>query len=411
MSKPRILFVDDEPSILDGLRRMLRRKGRAWDMDFASGGHDALRMMQLAPYDVIVSDMRMPHMDGAELLSHVMEEYPETIRFILSGHSDKNAILRSLPATHQYMSKPCEASTLVEQLHRAICLKDQLDNELVKRMVLEIDSLPTLPNVYEKIVQISDSDVAGAEEASAIISHDIGMSAKILQLVNSSFFCVAQEISDIKHAISLLGMETLKSLVLSIGMHEKFVLGDSFSNFSLDKFTRHCNDCAQLAKKIVLKETANEAMAEHAFTAGLLHDVGKLIMASKLPDIFRETLEIVHKENLTVEEVELECEGISHAAVGAYLLGLWRLPLPVLDAVAFHHAPEKSFSQIVNPTIAVYAANIIVQEMAPGSSGNMNLPKMDMDFMRRMGLENKVDSWRCLDISPATRMEHLENAS
>lgn len=399
MSKPRILFVDDEPNILDGLRRMLRRKQREWELEFADSGSKALKLMEQAPYDVVVSDMRMPEMDGAELLSLVMEQYPETIRFILSGHSDKAAIMRSLPATHQYMSKPCDASVLTEQLNRALCLKQQLDNKLVRRMISEIDTLPSLPEVYQQIQRISQSDEAGVKEAADVLSADIGMSAKLLQLVNSSFFGLAREVSSVHQAVSLLGMETLKSLVLTAGVFGEFTTNASFPGFSLERFSEHCTACGALAKQIVLDESQDETMAEHAMTAGLLHDVGKLIMAAKLPDIFADTLETACQDESPIYKTELECEGFSHAAVGAYLLGLWRLPLPVLDAVAFHHCPEESGCESFTPTAAVHVANILVQERNPGYSGNCVVPEMNMAFLSKLGLEDRIERWRQIDLA------------
>lgn len=398
MNKPRILFVDDEPNILDGLRRSLRRKKQVWDFDFANSGAEALKLMEQEPYDVIVSDMRMPEMDGAELLSKVMKEYPETIRFILSGHSDKKAIMRALQSTHQYLNKPCDPGELTEQLNRALCLKQQLDNDLVRRMISEVDTLPTLPSVYQAIRKISNSDETGVKDAAVVISKDVGMSAKLLQMVNSAFFGLAREVSSVHQAATLVGMETLKSLVLSANIFGEFKVTRQFSGFALEQFLEHCTSCGALSKQIVMEETEDEAMAEHAMTAGLLHDSGKLIMAAKLPEIFEDTLESARQDNRPLYEVELECEGFSHAAVGAYLMGLWRLPLPILDAVAFHHCPEESGSETFSPTTAVHVANILIQEQHPGQSGNIVIPELNMEYLAKVGVEERIEAWR--DLNP-----------
>lgn len=222
------------------------------------------------------------------------------------------------------------------------------------------------------------------------------MSAKLLQLVNSSFFSLAHEVSSVHQAVSLLGMETLKSLALSDGVFQDLKMSRALPGLSFDRLADHCTACGAVARQIAYLETEDDSLAEHAFSAGLLHDLGKLILATKLPDMFADILQTAHQDQRTICETELECNGFSHAEIGAYLLGLWRLPLPVVHAVAFHHAPDRSDSETFSPTIAVYAANILVQEQNPGASGNSVVPEFDKDLLRDMGLDDRIDRWRNL---------------
>src|ERR1700758_5310713 len=141
----RILFVDDEPMVLDGVRRSLHAMRKDWEMSFVNSGHEALEAMAGQTFDIVVTDMRMPGMDGAQLLEEVKKRSPQSLRVILSGQSDRETILRSVNPTHQYLSKPCDGEELRTRLMRAFALKDLLENPELKGLVSKLDSLPSLP--------------------------------------------------------------------------------------------------------------------------------------------------------------------------------------------------------------------------------------------------------------------------
>lgn len=393
MGPPRILFVDDDPNILNGIRRMLHRKRTEWDMQYASSGVDALALIDESPVDVIVSDMRMPGMDGAELLNRIAESHPDTIRMILSGHSEKEAILRAIPVTHQYISKPCDTKTLEYQLNRAICLRKRIHHKLVRQTVAQINRLPSLPDLYQRICDIANSEESSIKDAVDVILQDAAMSAKVLQLVNSSYFGIAREVSSIPQAISLLGMETLKSLVLSIGIFDNHNV-IKLQDISLQKLMSHSVACGTLAKQIVHFETKDTKLSEQAFMAGLLHDLGLLLLAVEIPDLVENALEISRADMICLAEAELISEGFSHADVSGYLLGLWKLPMTVVEAVTYHHSPEMLKSKDCIVARAVYAANILVQEQSPGESGNPVIPKFDSDLVDELELQDKIEQWR-----------------
>lgn len=190
--KRRILFVDDEPNVLQGLQRMLRPMRSEWEMEFAGGGEEALQKMEQAPFDVIVSDMRMPGMNGAQLLKEVARRYPDTVRIVLSGHSDREYILQLVTTTHQYLAKPCDAQTIKDTVNRACALRDLLTSKELSALVSQVKSLPSLPSLYTRIIEILQSDDPSLQKIGQIVSEDIAMSAKVLQLVNSSFFGIAR---------------------------------------------------------------------------------------------------------------------------------------------------------------------------------------------------------------------------
>ncbi len=195
--KKRVLFVDDEPKILEGLRRMLRPLRNEWEMSFVNSGQEALDILAQQPFDVIVTDMRMPAMNGAELLHEVRKRYPHMVRFVLSGQASQETMLRSIGPMHQYLSKPCDSGILKSTLTRSCQLRSILSNEKLHNLVSRIDWLPSLPSLYIEMVEELQKPEASTKILGKLISKDIAMSAKILQLVNSAFFGVRQHISNL----------------------------------------------------------------------------------------------------------------------------------------------------------------------------------------------------------------------
>ena len=220
--KKRILFVDDEPKILEGLQRTLRSMRQEWEMQFAGSGQEALECLSKEPFDVVVSDMRMPGMDGAQLLKEVMRLYPQIARIILSGHSDQEIVLKSVRIAHQYLAKPCEAETLKSVVTRTCALRELLADDAVRRMVSNMDSIPSLPSLYAEIMEEIQSPNASIQRVGKIISKDMGMTTKILQLVNSAFFGLRRHVSSPSQAVSLLGLDTIRALVLSVHIFTHF---------------------------------------------------------------------------------------------------------------------------------------------------------------------------------------------
>ena len=186
--KKGILFVDEEPNVLSGLRRIMHSMNDEWDMSFAGSAHEALTIMDSRSFDVIVSDMRILCTNGTELLNEVKKKHPQTIRIVLSGQTNRDKILRSISPIHQFLSKPCDTETIKKTLTRAFTLRDLLVNDNLKQLVSQIESLPSLPAIYNEIMEALNSKDASTGKVGEIISKDMGMSAKILQLVNSAFF-------------------------------------------------------------------------------------------------------------------------------------------------------------------------------------------------------------------------------
>jgi len=387
----RILFVDDEPNLLAGLRRMLRPMREEWEMGFASGGEEALGFLANEPFDVVVSDMRMPGMDGAQLLSEVKQRYPQVVRIVLSGHSEKETVFRSVGPAHQYLAKPCDPRQLKDVISRACALRDLLSEDSLRNLVSQMSTIPSLPETYTEIVKELQSPEASIKEVGQIISKDVGMTAKVLQLVNSAFFGLRRHVSDPAQAASFLGVDTLKALVLSIQVFSHFDAVE-IEGLCLDTLWTHSVMTGALAKRIAAVEDVPEELRDHAFLAGLLHDAGKLIIAANLAEPYSKILAAVEHERLAFAEAERRILTNTHAEVGAYLLGLWGLADPIVEAVAFHHEPSRCMGEGFTPLTAVHVADALYHESS--RPGDAKVSVLDTEYLEQLGLADRLPAWR-----------------
>jgi HD-like signal output (HDOD) protein/CheY-like chemotaxis protein len=341
MDKKRLLFVDDEPMVLQGLKRTLRGMRQVWEMAFAGSGPEALDYLAQMPVDVVVSDMRMPGMDGAQLLETVKAQYPQIVRIILSGQLDREMTLKSVRLAHQHLSKPCDVEVLRSALERTFALNELLANAELKRAVARMDSLPSMPSICGEVMEEVQSPEASIQKVAAIIARDPAMAAKMLQMVNSAFFGLCRRVTDIKQAVMLLGLDAIRALVLSVNVFAAFNR-KTMTFFDFDGLWQHSLVVGGLAKWVAASGGADRRAANAAFLCGMLHDIGKLILAQNFSDTYCEVLKAADGADAPLWQGEQAAFGASHAEAGAYLMGLWGIEPPLLAAIAFHHNPAAS---------------------------------------------------------------------
>jgi HD-like signal output (HDOD) protein len=386
-----LLFVDDEPRVLFGLQRQLRPMHQEWNMNFVEGAAQALQFMETHAVDIIVSDMMMPGMDGSQLLAEVARRHPQVVRIILSGHSGHEAVLRLVGPAHQYLSKPCDADELRKAIARALALRDLLDNDRLKKLTTRIHDLPTLPVLHDRLTAELGKDAPDLDSIGEIISRDIGMTAKILQLVNSAFFGLAQPINTPTEAVVYLGLNTIRSLVLSVEVFSQYE--KKASSFPLEVLAQHSWITGTMASALARHESLGSKMIDQCFLAGLLHDVGQMVLAFGLPAEYAQVNARAKNEHLPLWQVEQQCFGATHADVGAYLLALWGLPNPVVEAVALHHQPDRSATPEFSPAVAVHVADVFAHAFMTAHT-EVPPPVLDQGYLTRLGLDGKIESWQ-----------------
>ena len=396
----RVLFVDDETRILDGLQRMLRPLRNRWEMSFAPGGPEAMQALEGAPFDVVVTDMRMPEVDGAAVLHRVRDISPQTVRIVLSGQTDMATAVRTIRIAHQFLTKPCDADALRRVVERSLALRSLLDDETLRQAVGGVDALPSVPAVYaalEAVLMRPDSTLAGI---SAVVERDSALCAKVLQIVNSSFFGLPRQATRIEHAVNYLGVNVLRAVVLSHEVARAAGTDAPVLGFSLQAHQMHALLTAQLARTIMRGEV--RALADDAFMAGMLHDIGELILAVRTPDLWTQLQAEARTIGVSLAAAEHRRGGASHATVGAYLLGLWGLPFHIVEAVAHHHTPSQVEGGTLDVLTAVHVADGLLHELSEAETvdtlqaSGRGAPYIDEAYLATIGRLDQLPEWRVM---------------
>ncbi len=387
----RILFVDDEPKILEGLQRMLRPQRNEWEMAFAPGGEAALAMLEAETFDVIVSDMRMPVVDGAALLDAVREKYPGMLRVILSGYTELEASFRAVPVAHQFLLKPCDPDALRIAIERATSLLQALNSKMLTGLVGSLQDLPSVPRAFAELRNALADPETSIDRVVKIVEQDVAISAKVLQLVNSAFFGVTREVADVRTAVSYLGISILQNLVLSVEAFRCFQ-SKPIPGFSLERFHEH----SQLSAKIAGLAPGKSNTGSVAVGAALLHDIGKLVIAERAPEHLARAIRGAKQDKRPLFVIEEDLIGVSHAEVGAYLLSLWGLPYPLVEAVAHHHHPDRVPHDKLGVVPIVYLSNVLAhhQDKQADQQAGMVTEEINAEVVAQAGLTEQLEEWQ-----------------
>lgn len=382
--KPHIVFVDDEPRILGAMRRMLRTHRDTWEMSFCEGGDAALVLLREQPCDVIVSDYRMPGMTGAQLLQQVREEFPGTARVILSGQTSEDSLLDILVLAHDFLTKPTSPEQLVEVVERLVPAdgRPRLDR-------VDVQSLPSPPKTLSQLVDALNSPTVSAQQIGAIIEEDPAPAAKVLQLVNSSAYNVGRKVSNVGQAVALLGLPAVRDLVLMHDLIRTFDTGGTLPAAWLDALTRHAVETSRLCRMLA----EGQDWESHAFTAGLLAEIGQLVLAVKRPQELSRVLDVWRAGGGEMHDAEQEVGAIGHVDAAVDVLRFWGLPLPVVDAVAGHTGSDAPLDDPVG--VVALAHRAVESAFAPVCGAPMldleQLPPRERDIISRWLPRDRTD--------------------
>lgn len=354
----KILIVDDESISLNGMKQSLSVVKPEWHLYFALSGQEALRILSENEIDIIVSDMKMPVMDGGDLLATVKDKNPSIIRIIVSAYTDRELVLKASEVAHQFLAKPIDASSLIKIIERLYSLQVILHNPKIIKLTNSVKNLPSLPKLYLEIEQEMKKSAPSIKKIDDIISKDIIMTARILQVVNSAFFGLPQRIISPLQAINFLGIEIIKALVLIVHFFSADSTNEVYRSH-LSKLWDESLKVATLSKKIAQSEKLNPKQTEEAFIGSLLHDIGKLVLW-QINNYFTDIQRQMKDFGITEIAAEYSLYETSHAEVGAYLLGIWGLPEALIEMVAYHHKPSNSSNHTFSPLTILHGSNHIV---------------------------------------------------
>jgi HD-like signal output (HDOD) protein len=389
----KVLFVDDDQEEFNFLTRGISKERGQFEMRYVASGEEALVRMMAEKYDVIISSTRTVGMDGATLLQSVCDQHPAMVRILLASQQEMERALRAVPVAHQFLLKPCDPTMARIAVERATNLSRILNNRMLASLVGTVKDLPVLPKTYFALrKKLEDPEVPLAELVE-VVEKDVAISAKIFQLVNSAFFGLPLEVSSIKTAVSFLGIQMLQNLVLAAEVFSMINDTQSLPGFSFEELQAH----SQLTARIAFRLPAAPHTRDIAVMAALVHDVGKLVLATRSPRHFARALAEATREQVPLFAAEKQLMGVSHAEVGAYLLGIWGLPSPVVEAVAHHHTPDSGPLEGVFDAVGiVHIANVLAHEALQRSDHKPEFPTQSVDprFLERFGIAAQFRDWQ-----------------
>ena len=388
----KILFVDDEVSVLEGLQNRLRRYRKEWKMFFLQSGQEALEFLDQTPCDVLVTDMRMPGMDGAELLEKVRDQHPEIIRLVLTGQTEKESMLKTLSIAHQILSKPCDAEKLKLAVEHAVNLQEKINNEQIREILGHIDALPALPKINLELATLVTSDNFNMDDVAHIMHKDPNMCARILQIVNSSFFGLNRNITDVSDAITYIGINTLRCIVLNVELF------NHFQNLKKDEvsYLCHLQSHSFLTATLAKQMLSDSDLGKVAYSSAILHDIGKLVLECFVPEIFKQIVSEAEEKEISLYQAEMNILSFSHAEMGAYLLTLWDLPHTIVNAVAFHHQPQLSGESSLGPVGAVHIADYFSHQSTNEEQRAYPFEDLNEEYLEQIGAGDKLAQWEAM---------------
>jgi HD-like signal output (HDOD) protein len=244
----------------------------------------------------------------------------------------------------------------------------------LKRFIAKVEDLPTLPRTVLRITELINDPRASAKDLARIITDDQVLTARLLKLVNSSFYGFPQRIATVTDAILLIGFDAIRSLLLTTSVFDLFPSRTVRSRRDQEMLWDHSLGCAIGAK--VIGGAVRHEKTEELFVAGLLHDIGKIVEMTLLPEDFAQIASRVSERRVLISSAEMEVLGCTHADIGRLLAERWNLPVKLVSTIAWHHTPAAAGAFAAESSV-VHLADILARALQLGSGGDDKVPPLD----------------------------------
>jgi putative nucleotidyltransferase with HDIG domain len=352
----RALFVDDEPRVLRGIENLLFAAWGRWEVVTAESGPRALELLAAEPFDIMVTDMRMPGMNGLQLLEHVRERHPGVVTCVLSGHAEADAVLQAMVTAHRYLAKPTKADALLELLDQVDAVLTAMNVPAVRAQLGRCGDIPPRPHLHADVTRLLRSG-ASLEAVGEAVERDAVVTARVLKVANSVFFRGVSDVTSVAGAISRVGTQTLEAVLAQVAVTQAF---SGAEVAAMERVHERLVAVGSLARKVA----HGTAFIEKAHLAGMLHDIGRLLfIATHVPsDSNLDATALATRASTSLLAAERDAFGADHAQVGAHLLTLWGFDLDVIEAVGGHHNLSKAIEAGPGPLRATAVASAIFDE-------------------------------------------------
>jgi len=387
----QILVACPDDAVLAMPAKAHCKNGLGWAISKVHSGSEALDVLDQASFDMVIASMDLPGMNGLDLLRATMIRHPQAVRVLLLDRPAPELIMNAVGIAHQYLVKPCLDDDLLATVCRLLALDQFFTSDTLRRVAARVQQLPSPPTIYFRLMQELARTDSTTESIGDIVSQDASLTAKLLQLANSAFFAVPQPVMSVPDAVQIIGFNLVRSLSLSLGLFAS-LNSEAIGECNSDRLYLHSLATGLLAQKILSDEGADSATIEAGFSAGVLHDTGKLVLATALPELYRQALQLANDELIPQWQAEANVFGASHAEVGAYLLGLWGLPPAIVEAVAWHHQPHRREPPSMGALTAVHIADYLQSRHLPANRRPL-VVQMDDAYIQSLHLIDRISDW------------------
>jgi HD-like signal output (HDOD) protein/ActR/RegA family two-component response regulator len=388
MASKSILLAVSDPQMSGEITQAL---GAAWEVTSVASEEEALAQFEKRSFDALLVDFNLGSPDGSDLLNLALEKHPDTVAFLLAHEADLALVAAKVAGSPHILPKPIEPVSLKRRIEDGV--KESNDEQSGSEPANPPSAAPEIPPIYAEVLKALESPDVTVKQVGAIIARDAALSSEILSLTKSSYLGLPRDISDPVEAVETLGLEAVKAAVMALRyLAENSQLKPGY--LSLDQIWQHSINVGQIARDLVLFETKDAALASQALIAGLLHDLGKVVLATNFGDLYGRVYSLARKQPVAIWDVEREMFGASHGEVGACLVGMWNVPSPVVDAVALHHEPPLGEHEQLDPLAAVHIANVLERELWLGGEDTVVAPVISSTFLNELGLLQRLPIWR-----------------
>jgi putative nucleotidyltransferase with HDIG domain len=391
MSTKSILLAVEDPQALADIPQAL---GDGWEATSVSSEADALAQLEQRSFDALLVDFNLGSPDASQLLSQALEKRPETIRFLFAHETDLALVAAYVSGPHEILPKPVELASLRGRIERGVAPDDSNCKPGGGDPDTGATASPAVPAVYSEVLKALDLPGVTKSQVGEIIAGDAALTSEILGLTNSAYLGLPSDITNPVEAVESLGLDTVKALVMAL----RFLAEHSQLNrcyLSLEKLWQHSTNVARLARDLMLFETKDRVLAAEALVAGLLHDLGKVVLASNFDDMYGRVHSLARKQPVALWDIEKEMFGASHGEIGACLVGMWNMPSSVVEAAAFHHEPPLGEHQHLTPLVAVHVANVLEHQIRPSDEFRV-APAISTAFLNEIGLLQRLPVWHAV---------------
>lgn len=381
-----VLFVGNSDEF-NKVKQMLATHSDMWSLSACEKASVALTLLSQSRYDAVIADWYLADSSGLAFLNHVSEQSPKTGTVILFNIEEDS--LKCIGAPHLLVGKPYDDATLISALEHAFDSAAWLPDETVRKLVLGMKNLPSPPSLYFRVLKEVQSSLQSLENIGWLIARDPAMSAKLLQLSNSAAMGLRTRVTNTIEAAVYLGSKRIESLLLLAHSFAYFEKIRGF-RFNIDSFCQHSSRVSHYSQGICKSQKAGATIADQAFTAGLLHDLGKLALAANYGEQYASVIEMMKTKSCTELEAEMAVFGATHAEMGACMLAAWGLSPTIVEAVARHHKPPIAARVRFSALTAVHVANALDH-----TSWNDPEPtRLDKAYLESLGLAERLDIWK-----------------